>query len=808
MSETEELIDDYSKNIFIKIILLGSFGVGKKSLIKKINQIKCHKTIALDIPRIKDKCSNVIRYNLSGIKINFIFFIPDLPEPYEGEENELSSSDEDTDLCNKYRIKFTPTKRDIKEFLRLFQNSNNIFSLDFFAFLYDLSNFDISFNELLLFYQSINTKFKINENFPVLLLGTKVDKKIQPKDSKLKEFNTFVESLPNPKQYELSVKSNFDFNHFFSEFIKYVLGKQGIVSKKNIKQIMEKIEEKQNFSKAPKFEKEKESVSPGPAKYINNIYDTENIEERIEALTGNKRFNTKLFINKKGPQLRQEHVIAKKEDPFNHFRNKYEIEQKAKLKKVAEYLMGPKKGYSFGGGGVGTGKGKDLLAERKRKAEIRNQLYYSAFSEGSLYNKPKEKNKSNLRYENNDDTKSINTRESRAVIQERYNSLVKENKTKLLKKAEDQKQIILLKSQILTNEERNKIRENYKNIIFGNNSVQLKKTDEKIKEILQNREKESPPPMYDISKSLLDKNKGFSILSRRPPLKKNVNNAEFVYIESDFDKAAKNVKEGSIGYTKRHSIRPVNTEDNKKIFDEDKFNRYAYNRLNSERYQNTMEFLNDRKKKEDIHNILYNEIKEQEKEYYKNLKASSSKNKYDIINYNLVESSSPKYSMRGKNDIEEKRRNKLFDFNLLNSNVMTEPEGYEPNYNYIKPSIRSFKFSKDERFKTKKDDYHLNEQALFTHDNYGIPDKKDYQIYETYDYQDKRPPFAKFDKNIPGPGNYNIKGFADEIVDKAKARSVASAKKSSNVSKSDLTNNDDNEKNKNDDDDVLIDQSN
>ena len=78
MSEAEELIDDYSKNIFIKIILLGSFGVGKKSLIKKINQIKCHKTLALDIPRIKDKCSNVIRYNLSGIKINFIFFIPDL----------------------------------------------------------------------------------------------------------------------------------------------------------------------------------------------------------------------------------------------------------------------------------------------------------------------------------------------------------------------------------------------------------------------------------------------------------------------------------------------------------------------------------------------------------------------------------------------------------------------------------------------------------------------------------------------------------------------------------------------------------
>ena len=299
--------------------------------------------------------------------------------------------------------------------------------------------------------------------------------------------------------------------------------------------------------------------------------------------------------------------------------------------------------------------------------------------------------------------------------------------------------------------------------------------------------------MYDVSKSLLDKNKGFSIISRRPPLKQNVNNAEFVYIESDFDKAAKNIKVGSIGYTKRHSIKPVVTEDNQKVFDEDKFIKYAYNRLNSERYQNTMEFLNDRKKKEDIHNVLINEIKEQEEKYYKNLKASSSSGKYDNINYNLVESSSPKYSMRGKYDIDENRQNKLLLFGQ--NNLITEPKKYEPNYNYIKPSIKSFKFSKDERFKTNKSEQDLNQRALFTHDNYGLPDKKDYQVFETYDYQDKRPPFAKIDANIPGPGNYNIKGFADEIVDKAKARSVASGKKSSNVSKSDVTSNlDNNEK--------------
>ena len=40
MSETEVLIDENYKNIFIKIILLGQSGIGKKSLINKINKIK------------------------------------------------------------------------------------------------------------------------------------------------------------------------------------------------------------------------------------------------------------------------------------------------------------------------------------------------------------------------------------------------------------------------------------------------------------------------------------------------------------------------------------------------------------------------------------------------------------------------------------------------------------------------------------------------------------------------------------------------------------------------------------------------
>jgi hypothetical protein len=348
-----------------------------------------------------------------------------------------------------------------------------------------------------------------------------VDKKIQPKNTKIKELNTFMKSLPNLKNYEIGTKSNFDFNHFFAKFVQNILSTNSLVSTYHIEQITEKIEEQPSFAKAPKFEKEKESSSPGPAKYLNNIYDTENIKERINALTGNNRFNTKLFINKKGPQLHEEKLKKpKREDPFNKFRNQYEMEQKEKLKKVAQYLMEGQKGFSFGGG-MGTGQGKKLLEERKRMAEKRNELYYSNFEENYLISKPnkslKSKSRSNFRYDNlkiniNDDNKSVQSKESKFLTQDRYNSIVKENKSRILEENENKIKQIIEKANKVTEQDRNKIKEKYKEIIFGNNSLLLKKTDEKIKEIKHNRGRLPTPPMYDISKGLLDKNKGFSIL--------------------------------------------------------------------------------------------------------------------------------------------------------------------------------------------------------------------------------------------------------------------------------------------------------
>ena len=125
-----------------------------------------------------------------------------------------------------------------------------------------------------------------------------------------------------------------------------------------------------------------------------------------------------------------------------------------------------------------------------------------------------------------------------------------------------------------------------------------------------------------------------------------------------------------------------------------------------------MDFLNDRKEKKQIQNIRLQQIEEKNKEHIEYLKSSQSNNEFENINYNLVESSSPKYSMRGKYDIDENKDNKLLYLSALRNDPNYEIKNYEPNYNYVKPRIQSFKFSKDERFKTNKSESSLIQKNL------------------------------------------------------------------------------------------------
>ena len=366
----------------------------------------------------------------------------------------------------------------------------------------------------------------------------------------MKKLNKFLSQYNKIKHFEIGTRMNFDFCKFFSNYVKILLNEVGKISQKVIQLIVDKINEKNAFAQAPKFEKERINISPGPAIYLNNIYNTESVEERINALIGKNRFTTKLFIDKKGPQMHKEHINKKKEDPVNKFRNKYFLENKKKLQQAAEYLIKPKKGFTFETGGHDfSGNGKKLLEERKRKANARNELYYSAFKNNMVFSE-----QNNQRYgssisitTNNDDNRSLNknsvqslssARILRSNNEEKFQNMVKKNKSKIFIEDSYKKRIILDKFKIEYNdEEKYKSKERYKDIIFWKNSIQLKRTDEKIEELRIKKEQEKDDaPMYDISRGLLDEKKGFTMLSRRIPTNNNINEAPYVYLKSDFDR--------------------------------------------------------------------------------------------------------------------------------------------------------------------------------------------------------------------------------------------------------------------------------
>ena len=70
--------------------------------------------------------------------------------------------------------------------------------------------------------------------------------------------------------------------------------------------------------------------------------------------------------------------------------------------------------------------------------------------------------------------------------------------------------------------------------------------------------------------------------------------------------------------------------------------------------------------------------------------------------------------MRGKYDIDENKDSKLMYLSALRNDPNYEIKNYEPNYNYVKPRIQSFKFAKDERFKSNKSEASLNPKNLNT----------------------------------------------------------------------------------------------
>ena len=188
-----------------------------------------------------------------------------------------------------------------------------------------------------------------------------------------------------------------------------------------------------------------------------------------------------------------------------------------------------------------------------------------------------------------------------------------------------------------------------------------------------------------------------------------------------------------------------------------------------------------------------NLIKEDENDFNEQIlkQYKTTKDYYEReINYNLVENASPQYTIKGKynyhnspssqsyynssydifetydddlddDDIYNKRKNKYKKDDLLFEN---------PNYSKVKPSYPSFSFGSSERFKTfnsnknKKGGF-IIENDLFQNGIFKLEDHQSFLKAQTMMGTERK--FRSYkDNGVPGPGNYKIMNFAEEISKK------------------------------------------
>ena len=140
------------------------------------------------------------------------------------------------------------------------------------------------------------------------------------------------------------------------------------------------------------------------------------------------------------------------------------------------------------------------------------------------------------------------------------------------------------------------------------------------------------------------------------------------------------------------------------------------------------------------------------------------------INYSQVEISSPKYSIKGRYELQEIRNddpgNLILGMNLEKLNLIKEAQKNEclPNYNYIKPKLPSIIFNKAERFPVHKNQY--EDKVLLFEDGIFHPNThQDFICKEPMDNMAQRGGIiSSAYRKSPSPAEYNIKSNFDEIV--------------------------------------------
>ena len=671
-----------------------------------------------------------------------------------------------------------------------------------FLFCFDLGNLK-TFNNISLYYNEINKKFNINKNnFNAILIGNKNDKKKIMKENQQNILANFILKV-NIKYYEISSLLYFNFDNFFENLF-YDIFDNNFNYNYNTNEFKYKFH--QIISERPKFSKSQRSLdlkehfpSPSPNKYNNNPYEYPLTKKTfINLFKAKNKYNKKIFINKKGPLYPK--LITKKmkeKDPFIKYKNIIQTSEKEEKnkdiqeqihKKINNYLepYSHRPGYSFSG--ILSDNSLNIRQNRRKINFMKIKEMNEAFDTGfniTLNNKKLKKIKSN-------DKKNI-------ILLKKD---IKKYKLEAQKILEERHYNMKLKNESIENEKVNKILERekmYETKYLEKKKKMLKSKINYFKKTLKQtmsfkqriKNNEPKAKFYDTVSSISLK-KGFSFGRRSKNKKMEFASPQYPYLLDDFEKIVKK-------YENRKEIKSYS----------DRFPKYKSNEVGDSREQMEKkqkyfemkrkklknnafsEFFDYIKRHKKAFSLKKQKMKEKEEDDYNNL----INNKYFLteINYTQVETSYPKYSIRGKYNINksidnDRSINAIFDdeedYTLENEknnrfcNRFSSVEEEHPDISKVRPNYPKYSFGKAKRFKKtfseigkkfnkkldfKIDDENNNKNWIFRNNNFGYNDKQSYLKTQTFMGVSKKLNNYK-DNGVPGPGQYSLKGFADLIT--------------------------------------------
>ena len=832
------------KNTELRVLIIGEAGIGKKSITKRFKLLNCTETKEKPILKIhsetkeEKKTSNFLnefdeisegelyeqkreeqRLNLMKFskiyKIEFnsieITFYP-LSEAEPLPLNYIPDDEKSFEEKNKISLK--KLNHEITQIIiaPLSHRNNHLEILFFFCF--DLSNIK-SFTQLQLYYSQIHQKFDLENNYHSILVGNKLDKKNNVEFEK--NIYAFLEKT-NLKYYEISTFMFFNFELFFENVFFHIFEKYKNISAQKFKNIFHNILiQKPTFLQSERKFYEK-NLNPSPNEYKNNQYEYPNKnKELFKLFTEKEKYNKGIFIHKEGPvfpPLPKKNIFKEqsnelsfdnnnktedmklKESKSNNdiFKNEYNITKIDLIKENGPIIWDNQRQNEI----------KDLLNPISKKKGYSLGILFNSFY--NLKNKRREKsNKINLKINTAFDNGFNIIRRNKpglkgALSQEKKKNKMLKKKVEKLKRKENKNNKRHIKNMQLNND----IIQKKIKICQEKENKYIKKFIKRQKEKLAKKKKiqklnilhNSPEikkimtldaPFYNITTNF-SKDKGFSFGHKLQSTIK-VYSPEFPNLLDDFEKIImKNSKlntiarKGAERFQRTKSDIYEDLSDHKvinrqqKIF-EIKRKKFIKNKLS--------DFFRERKIKLDL--VKQNKIiilKDEENDFNEQLiKQYKTANDYFAreINYNLVENSSPKYTIKGKyqyhpslsyqsyygssddifNSYENFENFENFNENRAKKKFKKQMELSEtPNFDIGKPKYPAFSFGNAERFNDIK--RYNSENDLFKDGNFGYQDTKSFLTTQTMMGTETKFRCYK-DNGVPGPGNYTIKNFAEEI---------------------------------------------